>query len=651
MESSLGSHLKNLSGPWWVLLALGPILSIMLLRSLDAPFQDPQVFDAETVVTPRSAVTAGTLTMTGWTRTPDGSGWVPDSADSRLVVQTPPGPWQQVVVRFNGTLSQDYVLRASRDFASESALNVKAGRDYSLAPAQTGPIRIQAPFAVTISPQGAPVDDAVITRVSVLATTMGEDEKQPALYGALLGGFTPLSLALFLLAAGRRTEKQALVLGTVGGGIASMLAAIQPQVMPFLWAAPTSFFLGAAVMGFVRWRRAPESPWRWVAEGAAIMAICCFAVFARWEEYASQVSEPLSPDGRGYVEIAREGSFYRTSQDHAPWIREPLFPAILRTADLFLPETNAAMRFVSLIIGILPVALIWLAGRKVFNPMIGLTAAAFAALNPFMAETGPRVLRDDLMTALLVSLMAIPLYLGERRWARAAAFGMIASALTLTRINMLFLFVPFLAFEAWRRRWRLGEIVLTAAIVILPAIPHLLYNAEVGDGDILYSSNVHTAYYLNRDLIGQPGFPANFAEWQRDPYAGEVVGASVFLQHHSPWTLLYRLIRGYIMIFLYEFPHEMLFRGQEWAMIPGLFGLWALWKRREETVWVIAWTGLFLFPVALIATIGLDRRLALPAVPLILWNWSAGLFEIGRWLWERQIQPRLPKPQQKEISE
>ena len=103
-----------------------------------------------------------------------------------------------------------------------------------------------------------------------------------------------------------------------------------------------------------------------------------------------------------------------------------------------------------------------------------------------------------------------------------------------------------------------------------------------------------------------------------------MTGGQFFGLYTAP-ELAWRTFRGLIMIFAFEYPHAMLFEGNEIVMAFGLLGIWGWWKYRR-TAWVaIPWYLWVMAPVALIATITLDYRLASPATPIILWTWALGV--------------------------
>lgn len=634
---------KAIAPPWFLLLALAPLLSLLLAYSLPIDLSDHPTPDQVRTLRPgREAATSPTLNLSGpWL--PGDAGWVAQGADCRVAMEFEPGPWRSLRLMVNGTAGQQWVASLRRDYQSVVIPTVEPGKEILLEgprfpPAGTGPLKLELAPRPPLAAGGP-----TLARVSARVSPFNSDDRPPALPGVVVGGLLPFGLALFLLIGRRRglEEKKALALGGVVGIFALALPLRWIQGVDYLWAATTACFLGASVAAALRALQfkalSPDQSlrlWR-VAEGAAVVTILSIGLWMRWEEVLVQRNLPLLDDARGYMQIAREGSFYSTAQDHGPWVREPLFPALLRLWLTLAPDTVLSARFGGALFGLVPVFLIWLAGRRLFSPWVGLGAALFAATNSYMAGISVAVLRDDLLLALFLGLLAMPPLAGERRWWRAILFGLLGAGLGLTRLNALFLMVPFVATEVIRRRWNPAEVALVFLVAVPPVLPHLAFNHHLSGGDWMYSSNVHTRYYLNRDMIGHPGFPATLAEWDANPYAGPVAKTSELIRQHGPLEWLRRVVRGYVLVFLWEFPHEKLFLGKEWLMLPLLAGAVAALRRWRELWWVAAWFVVFLLPLALVATIHLDRRLALPAVPIILWLWAMGVEEIGRLVWER----------------
>jgi hypothetical protein len=621
-----------------VLLALSPVLFVMLLLSARPAFVDVPILDEMLAVYPTAdRLTTGTMELLGsWEVGADGAR--PTEPGASLRLEVPEGPWRRVHLMVNGSDSGEWGIRLSRDFQRNTTLGIVPGREEVFEGERLpGAPGSWSPLGMELFPQGD--GSHRVNRVG-LRLSVADEFEEPSLPGLVMGALLPVLLAGFFRYAGRRTRRQAVMTGGIFGSVAAMIGAWQPENLVYLWAAGAAFALGGASGALFKRikalregdEEAAEKFWR-AFQWLAFAAVMAFALQARWEMLGRAWSRPLSPDALGYAEIALTGSFYETLQAWAPWVREPLFPAWLRLWFSFAPISDVSARVAGIIPGLAVVALVFLLGRRLFSPVVGLLAAGFLAVNEYVAGQAVEGLRDDLLVALFLGLAVVVVHLRDERWKRAIAWGMVGAGLGLIRVNALVFLLVVGAVEARRRRWLPWEILLAIALAVLPILPHLAFNARISGGDFMYSSNVHTRYYHNLLNLGGEGFPADFNAWQADPYAGEVVGTAVLLAEPHLFSGVARVARGMVAIFLKDFPHYRLFGGQVWLMLPALAGLWVLWQRRDAW-WFFLWTVFFLAPVALIAGIRFDHRLALPAAPAIVLLWSAGVFQLAVWAWE-----------------
>ncbi len=543
--------------------------------------------------------------------------------DAPVTFPLPPGNWFTATAWVGGSGEQEWVLRFSTPGARTTVF-LPAGKELQVPIAEINDPRTS--MTLTLSPRGEIKRGEYINKLRVRLRADLPDHSL-SLPGIVALGMLPAMLTLLLLRNKKRSLNGAITSASAFGVAVVLLSLWFPEISQAAIGVGLVFL---ALIGAALWKRPDAPELRRLAELCFVAAIVLVALQVRWSEFMDLRHVELRPDAVGYIEIAREGSFYQTAQDHAPWVREPLFPAALRAWMLFAPENAASARFFGLLLGLLTPVLTWLAGRRLFSPFSGLLAAAVLAANPFWAETSVSVLRLDLIACSLLALVCVPLYLSERSWWRAGGFAAFGSALALLRINNLLLLPVFVAWEAWRSKWKPGEIAAALVLPVLVVIPHLWFNYHYNDsGDAMLSSNVHVRYYLNRDMIGEPGFPATYQDWIGDEYAGGVVNSLEMFTYYSPGEVVRRFNVGYVNIFAYRFPHGTLFGGYELLMLPGLLGVWVL-ARRRESWWVVGWYVAYAFPVAFIAARDIDYRLAAPVAPLILWIWAAGIEELGK---------------------
>lgn len=636
---------RGLAPEWKFHAVMAAGLLVFFSAMIQPDWSDPLFEDA--VYTFKPYQTHETLELAG--------DWEVDSGAYRAKGQlsefhftTEEGPWQSVRVMLNGDVSDRWSVRLARDFSSFLTKGVRPGEEFVVTPEEFSALAgSNSPIQIRISPSKVQGRDAALARVSIRAVAAAPENPPPPVPAIVYTPLLPLALALFLSAAGRRSFRQ----GTIAGGLLAIAAAAfsvrDPRVFDAMWLGTAGLFLGVSASAATRgWaarlkKEQEEASARFLtAELAAVAGLIGLGLWTRWNELLGLRTMPLLPDAIGYLEIARRGTFYETLQAHAPYIREPLFPALIRIWYALLPESAISARVYTLFLGMIPVILAWAAGRKLFSPFVGIAAAFLMAANPFLSRLSASVLRDDVLSGLFLALICVVVYTGSRPYIRSAGMGIIGGLLSLLRLGNIFLMVPLTLIEAVRKRWNPLEILLVFALAVPVLLPHLAFNFKTSGGDVLYSSNVHARYYYNRLHIGEEDAPATLAAWEKDPYAGQSTGIGALFQDVSPIGAAWRIVRGYIKIFLFEFPHGHLFFGHETAMIFGLFGAWVLLREWRRLWWLPAWYIIFMFPVAVIASIHLDFRLAAPAAPMILWVWAAGL----EWI-VREIIKRIPKRQ------
>lgn len=614
---------------WFVILAAA--IGLLHWPAVETFFQEPRVYDYE--FNPNPAVD-DMFSQAGWTIESDEA--FPNQQEA--TVELPPGPWLIADVRLGGSGTQQWSVRIQ---------GVNARTTVFLGTGETSTIDLvpindaTTSLTLSIAPRGEIVGGEYLNKLRLRLRT------QPPPTPLLLPGIAALAALpalIFLVFSYRRNRDERKVITSASAfGLAVALGALWYSQIG--QAAFGVVLAGLAFLGAIQWKRSADPEVRFRAELMFLGALLLVALQLRWAEFTDQRLLPLRPDAIGYLQIATEGSLYQTAQSHAPWVREPLFPAVLRLWMLFAPDNPASARFFGVLLGLLTPFMTWLAGRRVFSPAVGLLSAAVIASNEYWAETSVSVLRLDLVASSLLALVCVPLYLRDRPWWRAGGFAVMGSAQSLLRLNNLLLMPVFIALEAWKSKWKWQEIALALAIPVLLALPHMWFNYHYNDsGDPFLSSNIHVRYYVNKDMIGQPGFHQSLQEWIGDEYRGDVLSSAEMFSYYSAGEIARRFVLGYINIFAYRFPHGVLFGGLELLMLPGLLGAW-VFLRRREIWWVGLWYVLYAFPVSFIAAKDIDYRLAAPMAPFILWIWAAGIEEAGRLIFlavERKFKRRTP---------
>ena len=149
---------------------------------------------------------------------------------------------------------------------------------------------------------------------------------------------------------------------------------------------------------------------------------------------------------------------------------------VLRVSDL----DTAAVAFVQHGLGLAVGVLVYFLGRRLFGPLVGLTAALATVLDGELATYEHAVMTEALFTFLLVGAIGL-LVLGVARypWQTAAGFGLLLGLATLVRpvglpLPLVLLIVP--AAVSFSKRLRLTGIAVAGVAVLL--LPVMLWNAR-----------------------------------------------------------------------------------------------------------------------------------------------------------------------------
>ncbi len=228
--------------------------------------------------------------------------------------------------------------------------------------------------------------------------------------------------------------------------------------------------------------------------------------------------------------------------------------AILAVTD---GSTSAAM-LVQHLLGLAAGLLVYLIGRRLFGPLVGLVAALLTVLDVELALYGHAVMTETLFTVLLLSALAAALLRWPGSiWLKVAGFGMLAGTATLVRptgllLPCLVLLLPGLgaasgaaeaaeAAEAgarptWYRRLRyarrrVGLMLVALVGAGLMVVPVMVWNERTHGVFALTTSLQRNMLYPieeapERLLQGRGG---------GDPLLGQIKAT---IRHHptSPWT-------------------------------------------------------------------------------------------------------------------
>jgi 4-amino-4-deoxy-L-arabinose transferase-like glycosyltransferase len=165
----------------------------------------------------------------------------------------------------------------------------------------------------------------------------------------------------------------------------------------------------------------------------------------------------------------------------------PLYYALVKLASVLAPEVSAG-RLLSVVAGTLAIPVVYVLGRKLFNPWAGLAASASMALAPLHVWYSQEA-RQYALTFLLVALSyyALLSFYREPQWLWALLYG--ASTLVSMYIDYSplyallpqFVLLPLVLKKHGRRATPLFAWGVMAVIGYLPWVPQMLATSRLGD--------------------------------------------------------------------------------------------------------------------------------------------------------------------------
>ena len=182
--------------------------------------------------------------------------------------------------------------------------------------------------------------------------------------------------------------------------------------------------------------------------------------------------------GRPYV----GASFYfpaGTENPTALW--DPLYPLFLAGIYALVGHDFLAVRLVHVVLGVASCGLLYVLGRSVFGPRIGLLGAGFAAIYPFFIYYTGQILTETLFIFLMLTLLTLARAIAQRRIRGALAvltLGITAGLTVLTRAEALYFAVILIVVLAWwsvplrpggAPSWRARLISILALVVVFAA--------------------------------------------------------------------------------------------------------------------------------------------------------------------------------------
>ena len=227
--------------------------------------------------------------------------------------------------------------------------------------------------------------------------------------------------------------------------------------------------------------------------------------------------------------------------------------SLFLAAILAVTEGNtAAAMLVQHLIGLAASLLVYLIGRRLFGPLVGLTAALLTVLDVELALYEHAVMTETLFTVLLLGALALVLLrLPGSIWLRVAGFGLLAGTATLVRptgllLPCLVLLLPGLgpasdaaraaaSATGYRRLWHASRRVRLTLVAFVGAalfvVPMMAWNKRTHEMFTITTS-------LQRNMLHRvEEAPERLLRGRGsgDPLLGQVKAT---IHHHptSPWT-------------------------------------------------------------------------------------------------------------------
>ncbi len=201
-------------------------------------------------------------------------------------------------------------------------------------------------------------------------------------------------------------------------------------------------------------------------------------------------------DGHGYIRPF-DFKILHVSRPTAEY--PPLFPALLSVPAYLGAKSVDAQRLFLCFVGAGTVALIGFLGRRVGGPIVGLVAAAIAAVYP-MLFLGEAVLMAECLFAFLVTAMLLLAYRAADAPTplRFAALGLVIGLSALTRAEALLfaivLVIPLaLGIRSLATKRRILLAGVAAAVAVLTVLPWTIRNAARLHAFVPISNNIGTA--------------------------------------------------------------------------------------------------------------------------------------------------------------
>jgi hypothetical protein len=233
-------------------------------------------------------------------------------------------------------------------------------------------------------------------------------------------------------------------------------------------------------------------------------------------------------NGKGYSVATDYGPVHLTLAPTAG--HPPVFPTLLAFFDLLGFRSVDSQRIVLSVVASSGILVMGLLGRKVAGPVVGIAAAAIAAVDPLWFQSSGILMSESIYLVVIPTIMLLALICLEnpRCW-RFGAVGIAIGIAVLTRSEAVWLLVllgvplAVLAAGPWRRR--LSFILCVAGGAALILVPWLIRNEVQLGGFVLADDSGGTLVGSYNPVTFDPNSPAygSFDVFYSDDVAGYFV--------------------------------------------------------------------------------------------------------------------------------
>jgi len=302
--------------------------------------------------------------------------------------------------------------------------------------------------------------------------------------------------------------------------------------------------------------------WRWKARSMWLWGILLVAFLLRL--IGTPTAVPLVKDPAEYRSLAGhllEGGGFSTDGRTPTAFRPPGYPVFLAGVLGLSGGRLVVVRLMECLLGVLTCGLLFRLGRHVAGPAVGLTAAAWWAVNPLAFDSyfAAGTINSETVCSFLILGSAFLLWRSfetpSGRLALAAGLALGVSILTKSALLPLPMFLlPLWVFRSWRQR-SLRPVLLGAVTALgcaLCVLPWTARNWCVFGTPVLVSTNGGITFYRSNNPVSDGGHTYPVGGLDRFSELDEVQRSSrfhqeglAFLRAHPekiPW-LAYRKTR------------------------------------------------------------------------------------------------------------